>query len=261
MGYYLGSIFKIIFGFKNWLSTLPLFFGKPTPTRLLLKLRKLPIEILVRSAMDIWSVKETFIDKFYTRYGVPIKNGWTVMDIGAGIGEYCLYAAWEKPDVRVYGFEPFPDSFNLLQRNLEINKIYTVVTFQKAVWSETGSVNLDLTQGEPLQISSQMIENKREEIESLVVEAVSLETAMDEAHIDKIDLLKLDCEGAEYEILMKSSPGTLAKIERIIMEYHDLSSEYNHLVLIEYLQKEGFWVTCYPNIVHQEIGYLFAERR
>ncbi len=70
----------------------------------------------------------------------------------------------------------------------------------------------------------------------------------------------MDCEGAEYPILMDSPSKTLGMIDRIIMEYHDLGEGRNHQVLIPYLENEGFRVSKYPNVIHEELGYLFATR-
>ncbi len=66
--------------------------------------------------MDVWSVKETFVDRFYERYGAPVGEGWTVMDIGGGIGDFSIFAAYDKPSNQIYAFEPYPGSFTLLRR-------------------------------------------------------------------------------------------------------------------------------------------------
>jgi hypothetical protein len=75
-----------------------------------------------------------------------------------------------------------------------------------------------------------------------------------------IDLLKLDCEGAEYAILMGASAESLAHVQRIVMEYHDLDVEYEHSSLVRFLESSGFRVQLHANPVHAEIGYLYAWR-
>ncbi len=49
--------------------------------------------MLVHNRMDAWSVKETFLDRFYSRYGTEIEPYWTIVDIGAAIGEFTVFAA------------------------------------------------------------------------------------------------------------------------------------------------------------------------
>jgi len=250
--------------FKNWPSLLPLFMRRGLKNTRKIRLRRPHIEILVRSAMDVWSVKETFIDQFYTRYSLPVQDGWTVVDIGAGIGDYCIYATHWNPGVRVYAFEPFTESFALMQRNLALNGIENVQAFQKALWSREGQLALDIKNKEPLQIRSQEypVEHKypigHQDAEPIVVEALTLQTLFDDQNLTNIDLLKMDCEGAEYEILLHTSQAVFDKINRIIMEVHDLDEIRIHIVLASFLEARGYRVKYHPNYVHRQIGYLFA---
>jgi FkbM family methyltransferase len=260
LAYYGASVAKMLIGFKNWPAIVPFFLWNRTNRQLQLQLRHPQVELIVRSAMDIWSVKETFIDQFYTRFGVPVEDGWTVMDIGAGIGDYSIHAAHGKPNVQVYAFEPYPGSFALLSENLVLNKLDNVQTFQQAVWRTTGRLSLDIASGEPLQISSHNPSTSVEGDQGLSVNAVSLESVLSKLNITRLDLLKMDCEGAEYEILLNTPPEKLRMVERMIMEYHDLDVQRVHPVLIGFLEQQGYQVTCRENIVHADIGYLYAER-
>lgn len=260
LAYYGTSAVKMLFGFKNWPAIVPFFLGNRANRQLRLRLRHPQVELIVRSAMDIWSVKETFIDQFYTRFGVPVEDGWTVMDIGAGIGDYSIHAAYGKPNVKVHAFEPYPGSFALMRENFSLNKTDNVQAYQQAVWSKTGQLYLDLDTGEPLQISSHNLNTSVEENQGLSVDAVSLENVLSKMSITRLDLLKMDCEGAEYEILLNTPHEILRMVERIIMEYHDLDAQRAHPVLVDFLEQQGYLVTCRENIVHGDIGYLYAER-
>jgi FkbM family methyltransferase len=260
LAYYGASVFKMLVGFKNWPAIVPFFLWNRANRQLRLRLRRPQVQLIVRSAMDIWSVKETFIDQFYTRFGVPVKDGWTVLDIGAGIGDYAIHAAYGKPNVQVYAFEPFPGSFALMRENFALNKMNHVHTFQQAVWRKTGQLRLDIASGEPLKFSSHNPHTSVEGDQGLSVDAISLESALSKLKITRLDLLKMDCEGAEYEILLNTPPEKLLLVERIIMEYHDLDVQQSHPVLVDFLGRQGYKVTCRENIVHADIGYLYAER-
>lgn len=260
LAYYGYSLIEILIWFRNWPSLIPLFLNKSHASTRKLKLRRPKFEILVRSAMDVWSVKETFVDQFYTRYGVPVQDGWTVVDIGAGIGDYCLYAAHLNPEVSVLAFEPYQDSYALLVRNLALNGIENVRPFQQAIWGRTGELHLDLTAGEPLQVSSQEQAVEGSGPEKTVVEALTLQDLFTAEKLEKVDLVKMDCEGAEYEILLNTPAAVLQKVERIIMEYHDVDDTRSHSVLVRFLQTQGYNIKVHPNFVHKEIGYLFAAR-
>lgn len=258
--YYGHSIVEIILHIKNWPSLMPLFLWKNKSDEKMVRLRRPPLQLIVRGAMDVWAIKETFLDCFYSRYGVPVQNGWRVIDIGAGIGDFSILAAYGNPEAVIYAYEPFPNSYQLLVRNLTLNAIDNVMVFQKAVWSSEGELVLDFSKGEPLQIASKNFISEAGNTHTVTVQAVSLQTVLDGQRIERVDLLKLDCEGAEYEILMKASSSTMERIERIILEYHDLDSAYNHQQLIRFLQAEGYQVTSYENFVHDDIGYVYAAR-
>ncbi len=260
--YYTFSIFELLFNIKNWPALIPIFLRRPPKDNRILKLRTPPVKLGVRGAMDAWSVKETFIDAFYTRVGVPIEDDWIVIDIGAGIGDFSIYAAYGRPNTWVYAFEPFPDSYTFLKKNLALNDIVNVEAFQEAVWSKAGELVLDVSGEEPLQVASREEEERAIEDTNNTVEvpAVALSTVLKRHGLERVDLLKLDCEGAEYEILMAAPSGVLKRIHRIVMEYHNMDENYQRETLGSFLEEAGYFVTWQENYVHDDIGYLYAVR-
>jgi len=119
---------------------------------------------------------------------------------------------------------------------------------------------LDLSVGEPLQFSSREVVVEPGKARQIRVHAVTLADVLAQQALDRVDLLKLDCEGAEYEILMNATEETLAKVQRIVMEYHNVDADHTHVQLIRFLESVGYTVSWEQNIVHEEIGYLFAAR-
>jgi len=258
--YYGVSAIKLLMNFKPVHRLIRLFLTNDNSMGQVLRFRRIPLQFTVRGAMDVWSLKETFLDAFYTRFGIPVENGWQVIDIGAGIGDYCIYAAYNKPNVVVYAFEPFLESYHLLVRNLSLNGIKNVRPFHQAIWSCQDQISLDVSSGEPLQIASQTGATTQQNDGLQTVQAISLEDVLRKHDLEKVNLMKLDCEGAEYEILLCASAAVLQKVERIIMEYHDLDEDRDHQRITAYLQEVGFQVTEHENIVHDNLGYLYASR-
>ncbi|MDF1519522.1 MAG: FkbM family methyltransferase [Brevefilum sp.] len=258
LSYYASSIFRMAFGFKNFFSLIPFFLNRERVEQTEVVLRKSGVRLVARGAMDIWAIKETFLDAFYTRYGVAIENGWTVVDIGAGIGDFSIFVAHSNPQTKVYAFEPFPESYHLLERNIVLNGIENVFTYQAAIWNQAGILHLDNVSGEPLQIISKEMHPAINEKNVIKVRALPLSQVFDAHGIEKLNLLKLDCEGAEYEILSGAFPEVFKKIERIIMEYHDIDG-HHHDHLVSLLERQGYKVHCQDNFVHEDIGYLYAE--
>lgn len=252
--YYLTSIFTLLTGIREWPLVIRIFLHLPAPARPTLQLKN-GLRFQVRRPMDVWSVKETLLDEFYKKFGVAIGDDWTIVDIGAGIGEFTLYAAYNHPRNRVYAFEPFPDSFDLLQTNLELNGVKNVQACREAIGAQSGTLLLDLSNGEPLQFST---EQTASAAQTISVPALSLAEAFQRLDIEHCHLLKLDCEGAEYAILFNAPDAVFERIEHIVMEYHDGVTQYTHADLVEFLRRKGFQVKTYANYVHPYLGYLHA---
>jgi FkbM family methyltransferase len=255
--YYAFSLYELLTGFEDPAQTLALFTRRGQSNIKIIRLRKSGLQFKVRSAMDVWSIKETFLDRFYERCGFAVQPGWTVVDIGAGLGEYTLFAA-QAPRTRVFGFEPFPTSFELLRANAALNKLENIQAFDEAIGAHTGTLTLDLSSGDPLQFQSTASDATR--AESITVRSSSLADAFDRLTLATCDLLKLDCEGAEYDILFNAPPNVLKRVRRIVMEYHDNATPQTHLDLERYLTQHGFRVEVFPNPVHAYLGYLRAEQ-
>ena len=258
--YYLLSIFKLLFGFHQPLYIAKIFLNREHSDVKTIRLRNPNLQFRVRGAMDVWSIKETFLDRFYEKYGFTIQPHWNIIDIGAGLGDYTLFAATAQPSGQVFSFEPYPQSFMLMQENLQHNRIQNARAFDKAIGTTSGELILDLTGGEPLQFQSFQEQAKRIE-KSLSVRALSLADAFAMLEIESCDLLKLDCEGAEYAILFDTPQPVLERVQRIVMEYHDNIVQHTHHDLARFLNDRGFQVETFPNPVHSYLGYLRAIRK
>jgi hypothetical protein len=93
------------------------------------------------------------------------------------------------------------------------------------------------------------------------VPAITLSGAFEKLQIARCDFLKIDCEGAEYEILFAADETTLSRIGHIAMEYHDAVTRHRHEELIRFLEDRGFVVRTRPSPAYYELGFLFASRR
>jgi FkbM family methyltransferase len=258
--YYLSSVFKLFFSFHQPFSVARIFLDRAQTSIKTIRLRRRNLQFKVRGAMDVWSIKETFLDRFYERYGFKIQPHWNVVDIGAGLGDYTIFAATAQPNSQVFAFEPFPESFALMYRNLELNSVQNARAFDQAIGTVSGEMMLDLTGGEPLQFQSSHQQVGTLE-KSLSVRALSLADAFTMIGIESCDLLKLDCEGAEYTILFDTPAPVLERVQRIVMEYHDNLVQYTHRDMDRFLSERGFYVETFSNPVHSYLGYLRATRK
>jgi FkbM family methyltransferase len=253
--YYLSSIPTLLGQVTNWyeLVKLPLT-RQPVVLRL-----KNGLRLKVRSVMDVWIVKEACLDRIYEKYGTVMKDTWTVIDIGAGLGDFAVLTAHEHPTNRVYAFEPFPESFKLLNENITLNGVTNVMPLLIAVGSQSGKATLATT-GQAVQHTTTDSQVSGNATSSLEVQALSLDDVFTTNHLALCEFIKIDCEGSEFDILFNASRETLGKIRHVCLEYHDGFTQYTHKDLIRYLEENGFSVQTTPNPVHNYLGYLYAHR-
>ena len=251
LAYYVCSIPTILGGIKNWPMCLSLLWRKRP---VIITLRN-GCQFKVRSLMDVWIIKETCLDHDYEVNATAIQAGWTVVDIGAGLGDFTLAVAYAHPHCQVYAYEPFPESYALLEENVSLNAIGKVKAFPIAVGAYSGDMTL-LETGAAVQHTT-----TRATVPSggISVAAVCLDEVLVDNAILQCDFLKIDCEGGEFDILFNVSDATLNKIKHICLEYHNGVTEFSHTDLVDYLQGKGFQVQVIPNPVHRDLGFLYAH--
>ncbi|OFV97952.1 MAG: hypothetical protein A3H28_07165 [Acidobacteria bacterium RIFCSPLOWO2_02_FULL_61_28] len=187
---------------------------------------------------EIWDKRD------YDIPGFSWDKSMTAIDIGANQGFFSLYAA--SKGATVYAFEPCQENFAVFRWNVENNGLGEQVRmFNSAVTGKKGQVALFVgldRSGEILSGSVSTCNPNRGGIgvKATQVESVTLDSIMDDLRIGKCDFLKMDCEGAEYEILRNTSRRTFRKIGRISMECHG-----NRMSEAETMLKEaGFDIVC-----------------
>jgi FkbM family methyltransferase len=192
------------------------------------------------NSCDRGIIKEIFFHHCYNPEGFAIGANDIVVDIGAQIGVFSVYAAQSAAQGKVHSFEPFGESFELLQKNITLNNCHNINAYNLAVAAEEGRRVLFLAPGNT---GGHSLEQMRPENNiKLEVTAISLANFMDREKIAQIDFLKIDCEGGEYEIFFNLPEEKLQKIKKISMEYHNLDQARNGEKMKEFLAAHGFTV-------------------
>lgn len=135
-----------------------------------------------------------------------VKPGWTVVDVGANLGYYALLASrLVGPQGRVFAFESTPSTYRTLLENVALNEAHNITACRVALCDFCGSVSV--------------IEQEEDgynriglggELGAHRVPSLTLDRFVNERKIERIDLVKVDIEGAEYRFLQ----GGRATIER-----------------------------------------------
>lgn len=219
----------------NWAEVLPRAASGKTITKIQLRngsiLTAVPENALWAHFSDVW------YHQSYTKF-CPIPQNSLVVDVGANVGVFSLFAA--RSARLVYALEPASSNYSRLVPNT--SQVENIFPLNYACAAHDGHASLDVS-GSPVAFSL-MTSSSAASRES--VDVISLATLFERFGIDRCDYLKLDCEGAEFEIILESDPSLLNRIHRIVMEYHDhLSNKYSHVDLLERLKILGFQVSSY----------------
>jgi len=173
-------------------------------------------------------IQEIFIDEIYNQ---ELSKNALVIDCGANIGLSVVYLKNKFPDAKILAFEPDEKNYELLEKNCASFELKDIELFKAAVWKESGHI----TFSQDGSMSSRITE-KSTETSIQTVATKRLRDFLDR----KVDFLKLDIEGAEFEVL-KDCEDLLGNIENMFVEYHGnyrQISELNHLLRI--FEKAGF---------------------
>lgn len=201
----------------------------------------------VGDRLDLLITKETLCDDVYRL--AELTEPRLIVDVGAGVGEFAVSAALRFPRCRVLAFEPHPDRFALLAQNAGANG---VVLESLCVAIGTQDEYVLMGQG------ARSVTAPRERDGGPVVPGRRLADFIGEA---SVDLLKIDCEGAELDVLRSLSPKGLEHVTRVALEYHDFEGEQSAAHLTSVLADAGFAVRRHPDPYDVAIGYLYARRR
>lgn len=248
---------KIIKLVKNWPSlTIYLSKGDKIP---LLELRNGLKFYTNKNILDVIAVLENFESENSHDYFklANISKNSKIIDIGANIGAFSIYAATKYPDSEIFSYEPDPKNYQKLNENIKLNDIQNVIAFNKAVGKINGNVILySDVNGNFGTVGSTLVNKGPKSIE---VECTTLENILKSNGIDTCDFLKMDCEGGEYDILLNSNEHIFKFIKTIVLEYHEVP---NHKVeeLEQFLKDQDFKIMRIPNPRSPKYGFIHAKR-
>ena len=157
----------------------------------------------------------------------------------------------------VYGIEPIKESYDLGHYNVKINHFEDKVHLMNAALGRTtGELELTVSSRDPNANSIESTETVKKigiNFDSKrIAKSISIRDIIARYGLSKIDLLKMDCEGCEYDVFRNTEDETISRIRNIILEFHD-----GIQFLAEFLEKRGYSVTYEHST---GIGILKARR-
>ena len=216
-----------------------------TTTDLKIKIRVKSTDLMALT--NVWMINEYDVDSF------KINQNDVVIDVGAHIGLFSLLVSQFCKTGKIFSFEPIRENFDLFVSNLELNHIQNVFPFNVGVSKNSGGLNLFLNDD---QSAHSIFPNGSK---SVAVDSTSLQKIFDEKKISACKLLKLDCEGAEYDIIDSLPAEYLDKIQNMVIEYHfaDTKPELIKNLIIK-IKNAGFKIQTMSH--YDDMGFLIARK-
>lgn len=165
-----------------------------------------------------------------------------VIDVGANVGYLSAFTFTRFPKASVYSVEPIPNNLELLKRNRERNKQFNWRIVEGVLSDKNEPLEIQFDEEDTFSTSASMYDLDKSS-HSIKVESQTLEKLMQAEKLKNVHILKLDCEGAEYDILYCLSSELLNSIAFITMETHQIDeSQRNRDSLVYWLNERG-WQT------------------
>jgi FkbM family methyltransferase len=210
-----------------------------------------------KGTADEYQIGQSFSrDAFFAR--VPAYqpgDDHVIVDIGAHIGTFTVFAASKVGRGHVYAIEASEDSANLLRINVALNRCNNASVHRVAIAAADGPCTLYHARGN----WGHSIVTQRSK-GSEVVPGVTLTTFFETNRIEHVHFMKFNVEGAEFPILLGTPDHVLQRVDTIFVLYHcDLNPDYTELDLSRRLEAGGF--LCSVHRQREQRGWIIATRR
>jgi len=205
--------------------------------------------------LDYKVIDETWNENVYRIHEYQFKDDAVFLDIGANIGSVSLYVdnfnkfRDDTNKIKVYSVEPEPHNLSLLKENIKNNPTENITVVNNAIWYEQKNVFITNRGGNSSIVDGHLTE-------SVEVLAITIQDLIDRYSIDEIDVMKIDIEGAEFDLIINTPLETLSKIKYLTLEF-DKSFDGRFGIMIEKLSKQfGIEILGSP----ERGGYVYANR-
>jgi FkbM family methyltransferase len=217
--------------------------------------------IRIGRGIDHVPIIEIFLKEDYGK----MPDNAVIVDLGANIGVFTIYATTTANNVKVYAYEPLTKFFDMMEANVRLNgQEKSVQCFNLAVAGKAETRTLYVKGTDfyfPTLVGNDRKNKQEAKQETTDVECTTIANIFESNKLKQIDILKMDCEGAEYEILYQTPAAYFERIKEIRMEYHNLDNNERRLEhLREFLKINGYAIAR-EQATSETNGSLWAERR
>ncbi|MDO1448851.1 FkbM family methyltransferase [Rhodocytophaga aerolata] len=164
------------------------------------------------AACDDHIINNLFYESTYEQRELKIisilsKSCKVILDIGANTGIYSIVASLNNPSLKIFAFEPHPQNYVRLQKNVSLNQPNSVVPVQSAVGNSTGTIDFYIPADDSITDISSVSKEFSESIyrmnfKKIAVDLVTVDEFLELRQEQKVDVIKIDVEGYEYEVIL-----------------------------------------------------------
>ena len=209
-----------------------------------------PLGFKMSLTLDKQVDKEIFMGIFESDtqnfYAGILQSGMIVFDIGANKGLYSLIAAAKiGKEGEIYSFEPAPKAHDSLLDNIKLNNYYNIFPFKLGVSDKQGEIIFNICEDDAYNsIGNNPLKPVKEQ---QIIKTTSIDNFCKEYNINRIDLLKIDTEGAE-ELVLKGG-------EKV------LNNDNGPLIICEYNSKTDYGIANSKGMFNllKEMGYYIFQ--
>jgi FkbM family methyltransferase len=184
-----------------------------------------------------------------------------IVDAGGNVGLFSCYASWRAPQSQILTIEPFPTTVERLRTHLAENRLSERVTVLDRALTATPS-EVVMALDTPSSQQKPVLQGTGQGKTVVRVPSVPLSEAVASLP-QRIDLLKMDIEGSEFDVLLHTPRATLQRFRRINVEHHEppVGTSYTKAALIAHLEQAGFAVRQFAGAPSEAFGILHCEQR
>ncbi|WP_340153595.1 FkbM family methyltransferase [uncultured Marivirga sp.] len=216
------------------------------------------LKLFIKTSEELFIIKEVFYKQIYN---INLGSTFNIIDVGMNVGFTSLYFANRDDVQKVYSYEPFKTTFKDAQENFELNKEIEEKIERKNIGLGLDSKVIKVNYSNNLKGKNTTSNVTNLQSESLDCATIELVKASDEINAlvssnrNQLFVIKLDCEGAEFDIFKSFGDQNISeKIVAFMIEWHRNKPQ----LLIEKLIHNNFKVHCTTD--SKEIGFIVAVR-
>jgi len=197
--------------------------------------------------------KEIFMEDVYD-IDVLVSNlpsNPVIIDIGANAGFFDVILLSKIEKARILAYEPLQSNAQYFQNIMDINPVLnqSISLFPMGVTgTEKAELSLFMQASSGNQVVASVFDGfNKDNTTASIFPCISLTKIIESNNLHRVDLLKMDCEGSEYDIFYNTSADVIRKIQRMVIEVHDVDNEKNNFKnLNAYLESLGYSIRSAP---------------